>query len=142
MIVLDTNVLSESMKPNADPNVMAWLNDQSPTSVWLTTITVAELRYGAARLDPGKKRTALESLIETYVSTVFESRIAVFDLPATILFAERAADARRRGREVKGFADAAIAAIALAKGFAVVTRDTGPFRDMGVEVIDPWQLQI
>lgn len=139
MIVLDTNVLSESMKPDADPNVIAWLNDQSPASVWLTTITVAELRYGVAQLERGRKRTRLEGLVEAYVSDVFEGRIASFDLPATTLFAERAAEARRRGRAVKGFADAAIAAIALAKGFAVATRDTGPFREMGVEVINPWK---
>jgi predicted nucleic acid-binding protein len=125
------------MKPQPDTNVMAWLNAQAPASVWLTTITVAELRYGAARLDPGRKRSGLEGLISAYVEEVFKDRIASFDLPATVLFAERAANARRKGSMVE-FADGAIAAIALARGFAVATRDARPFIDMGVEVIDPW----
>ncbi|ORE92709.1 PIN domain-containing protein [Aurantimonas sp. 22II-16-19i] len=138
MIVLDTNVLSETMKPDPDPNVIAWLNRQSPSSLWLTTITVAELRYGAAKLPHGRRRMAFERMIEAYVSDAFRNRIATFDLPATTMFARRAADAARAGREVKGFADAAIAAIALAKGFSVATRDVRPFDDMGVAVVDPW----
>jgi len=139
MIVLDTNVVSEIQKQNVDPNVEAWFDRQALASLWLTTVVVAELRYGAALLDPGKKRTAFEKLIDTYVDELFAGRIAAFDLSSTTLFAANAAEAKRDGREVKGFADAAIAAIALSKGFAVATRDVRPFQDMGVEVINPWQ---
>lgn len=139
MIVLDTNVLSETMRPDPDPNAMEWLNAQSPASLWLTAITIAELRYNAAKLPRNQRRTALESLIDTYILDVFAGRIAPFDLSATTLFAERAADA---AQEVRGFADAAIAAIALARGFAVATRNTAPFKAMGVdEVIDPWRFR-
>lgn len=138
MIVLDTNVVSEIQRPGADANVVAWFDAQSLPTLWLTTITVAELRYGVALLDPGRRRAALERLIETYVENLFAGRIAGFDLAATAVFADRAARARQQGREVRGFADAAIAAIALSRGFAVATRDAGPFRDMGVTIIDPW----
>ncbi len=138
MIFLDTNVISEIQKQNVDPNVEAWFDRQSLESLWLTTIVVSELRYGAALLDPSKKRTAFEKLIGAYVDGLFAGRIATFDLSSTTLFAAHAAEAKRSGREVKGFADAAIAAIALSKGFAVATRDVRAFRDMGVEVINPW----
>ena len=139
MIVLDTIVVSEIQKQNVDPNVEAWFDRQALASLWLTTIGVAELRYGAALLELGKKRAALEKLIAAYVDGLFAGRIAEFDLPCTTFFAARAAEAKRNGREVKGFADAAIAAIALSKGFAIATRDVRPFRDMGVQVINPWQ---
>ncbi|SMC78622.1 hypothetical protein SAMN06297251_10868 [Fulvimarina manganoxydans] len=140
MIVLDTNVLSEMMKSSPDPNVSAWLNAQKRSTLWLTTITVAELRYGAARLAEGRRRAALEHLIDTYVDEGFPERIAAFDLAAASLFARHTADAARQGREIAGFADAAIAAIALSKGFSVATRDTGPFLAMGVDVINPWRV--
>lgn len=139
MIVLDTNVVSEIQKAAADPNVEAWFDRQALESLWLTTVTVAELRYGIAQLDPGTKRIALEQLVETYVGDLFAGRIADFDLSSTTTFAAHAAEAKRKDREVKGFADAAIAAIALSKGFVVATRDVRPFQDMGVEVIDPWR---
>nr|WP_280890336.1 PIN domain-containing protein [Jiella mangrovi] len=135
--MLDTNVLSEAMKPNPDSNVLAWLNQQSPSTLWLTTITVAELRFGVAKLPEGKRHAALENLVESYIALFF-GRIASFDMPATVAFAAHAAGAARRGREVKGFADAAIAAIAVSNGFSVATRDIRPFVDMGVQVINPW----
>lgn len=138
MIVLDTNVVSEIQKAEADHAVEAWFDRQALPSLWLTTITVAEMRYGTALLPPGKKRTSLDRLIETYIENLFADRIAPFDLSATSIFADRAAAAAGRGRKIDGFADAAIAAIALSKGFAVATRDARPFRDMGVQVINPW----
>lgn len=137
MIVLDTNVISETMRSEPDANVMRWLNAQHLDSLWLTTITVAELRFGAARLAEGKRRTALAERIETAVSGIFGGRIADFDIEAAGLLAERAAKAEARGERV-GFADAAIAAIALTKAFAVATRDSRPFQNMGVDVVNPW----
>jgi predicted nucleic acid-binding protein len=137
MIVLDTNVLSETMRKEPHPNVMAWLNAQDLDALWLTSITVAELRFGAARLPSGKRRSALIEHIETAVSEIFAGRIAEFGIDAAGFLAERAAEAEAHGKRVE-FADAAIAAIALAKGFSVATRDIEPFRAMGVDVIDPW----
>ena len=139
MIFLDTNVISETMKPGPDPFVMEWLNRQDLGSLWLTVITVAELRYGVARLEPGRRRNDLETRINAMVNEVFSSRVASFNESATGVFADKAASARRKGRMVE-FADAAIAAIAISSGFAIATRDTGPFLDMGAEVIDPWRV--
>ena len=85
----------------------------------------------------GKRRSALAERIETAVTGMFKGRIADFGIEAAGLLAERAANAEARGERV-GFADAAIAAIALTKGFAVATRDTRPFQNMGVDVINPW----
>ncbi|MBL4543568.1 MAG: PIN domain-containing protein [Rhodobacteraceae bacterium] len=142
MIVLDTNVLSETMAAAPDPAVVAWLNAQALETVYLTAITVAELRYGAALMPPGRKRRRIEDLTASYVDDLFADRILAFDLSATLLFAERAAAARRQGRELPGFADAAIAAIALSRGFQVASRDTGPFEAMGASVTNPWTVPI
>ena len=137
MIILDTNIVSETMKPMPDSGVMDWLNMQDMASLWLTSITVAELRFGVANLAEGKNRTQLGERIETLVWNAFDGRVKDFDVPATVFLADRAAAARRIGRKVE-FADAAIAAIALTHGFAVATRDTRPFLDMGCDVINPW----
>lgn len=137
MIVLDTNVISETMRVEPNANVMAWLNDQHLASLWLTTVTVAELRFGAARLAEGRRRSTLIERIETAVTEIFSGRIAVFDVDAAKFLADRAAAAEARGERVE-FADAAIASTALVRGFSVATRDTAPFRAMGVEVVDPW----
>ncbi|MDE0047906.1 MAG: PIN domain-containing protein [Rhodospirillaceae bacterium] len=137
MILLDTSVVSETMRPAPDPGVMDWLNQQELESLWLSVITVMELRFGAALLAPSARRQIFENGIDETVDRVFRGRIKHLDEPAVRVFADRAATARRNGRRV-GFADAAIAAIAVASGFHVATRDTAPFRDMGASVINPW----
>ena len=138
MILLDTNVISETMKPRPNSGVMEWLNEQDLDSLWLPVITVMELRFGAALLEPGPQRQKLESKIDETVNKIFRSRIKYLDDPATQVFANQAATAQRNGRRV-GFADAAIAAIAIASGFSIATRDTAPFRDMGADVTNPWR---
>lgn len=137
MILLDTNVVSETMKPRPNAGLMEWLNSQDLDSLWLPIITVMELRFGAALLEPGPRRRNLESRIDETVYKVFGGRIKYLDDPAAPVFADRAAAAQRNGRQV-GFADSAIAAIAIAAGFCIVTRDTAPFHDMGAKVINPW----
>ena len=137
MILLDTNVISETMNPRPNAGVMSWLNDQDLDSLWLPVITVMELRFGAALLGPGVRRQTLESRIDETVDQVFKGRIKHLDDTATHVFADRAAAARRNGRRV-GFADAAMAAIAIASGFSIATRDTAPFQELGAEVINPW----
>jgi len=137
MILLDTNLVSETMKPAPNPGVMEWLNRQDLASLWLPVITVMELRFGAALLAPGPRRRALESGIDEAVERVFKGRIKPLDEPAARVFAVRAAAARRNGHPI-GFADAAIAASAIHSGFRVATRDTAPFRNMGAEVVNPW----
>lgn len=137
MIILDTNVISETMRGEPDGNVMVWLNAQHLASLWLTSVTVAELRFGAALLAEGKRRSKLIERIELAIDDIFAGRVAAFDVDATAIFAARAAGAQARGMQV-GFADAAIAAIALSKGFSVATRDVAPFHAMGVDVMEPW----
>ena len=107
MIILDTNVVLEIQKQNVNQNVETWFDRQILASLWLTTIVVAELRYGAALLDPGKERTAFERLVAAYIDELFAGRISAFDLSSTSHFATHAANAKRNDREVIGFADAA-----------------------------------
>ena len=137
MILLATNVLSETMNPRPDSGVMDWLNEQDLDSLWLPVITVMELRFGAALLEPGPQRRKLESNIDETVNRIFRGRTKSLDDPGTQVFADQAATAQRNGRRF-GFADAAIAASAIASGFSIATRDTAPFRDMGADVTNPW----
>ena len=138
MIILDTNVISEIPRDSANPNVIAWFDRQSLSTLWLTSITVAEMNYGTALMPEGKKRRATEQLNEVYVDEFFKDRIAHFDLDCARYFALQAAKAKAQGLEVRGFADAAIAAIAWSKGFKVATRDVAPFKAMECDVINPW----
>ena len=139
MIILDTNVISETQKPNPDPNVMAWLDSLDPSITYLTAITVAEMVFGVDRLPAGKRRTALSQGVSAIVETDFYGRILPFDATAAYYFGPVAAAAEKGGIKVT-FADGAIAAIARANNLCpVATRDEGPFLAMGVDIINPWK---
>ncbi len=138
MILLDTNVLSELMRPSPEPKVERWLSAQPEASVFISAITEAELRYGAALLPDGKRKVALVSEIEGMLEENFSGRILSFDSPAARIFAVIAADRRRGGRPISQ-ADAQIAAIARSRGAALASRNTSDFDDCGITVIDPWQ---
>ncbi len=138
MIVLDTNVISEIMSPKPNDNVVFWLNCQDVRTLFVTAVSVAELRFGIARLDAGRRRSDLLARLELMLARVFEGRILPFGERAAEVFAERLAAARRNGQAV-GFQDGMIAASIAAAGFVVATRDGGPFEAMGLDVIDPWQ---
>lgn len=138
MIVLDTNVVSEIMRPAPDPLVIDWLNRQEITTLHLTTISLAELRYGIACLDPGRRRDDLDARLARMLAQVFPGRVLVFTDEAAREYATRMADARRRGLSV-GFADGAIGAIAAAAGYTVASRDVAPFEALGINVVDPWR---
>jgi toxin FitB len=137
MIILDTNVISEAMKPRPDPAVSAWLNDQAAETLHLSSVTVAELLFGIAALPAGRRRNLLGKTLDGLMA-LFEDRVLPFDLDAAARYAELAVAARPAGR---GFptADGYIAAIAASRNFLVATRDTGPFEAAGVGVIDPWR---
>lgn len=137
MIVLDTNVFSEPLRPVPAPQVLAWLDRQSPATLYLTAINVAELMDGVARLPEGRRRTELEAALATRVLPLFAGRVLPFDEVAAFSFARLQARARASGCAI-GLADAQIAAIATSRGFAVATRDAAPFVAAGVDVIDPW----
>ena len=139
MILLDTNVVSEPLRSSPDPRVIKWIDAQPLETLFLSAITVAELRAGVALLPAGKRRAGLHKGLETRVLPLFAGRVLPFDLGCTQAYAELMAKARASGLAIAS-ADGYIAAIAAANGFTVATRDTGPFEAAGAAVINPWQL--
>ncbi|HMO47392.1 MAG TPA: type II toxin-antitoxin system VapC family toxin [Rubrivivax sp.] len=138
MILLDTNVMSEPLRPAPDPRIVAWVDAQPLETLFLCAITVAELRAGVALLPAGKRRSGLQQSLEKRVLPLFAGRVLPFDLACTQAYAELLAKARAAGRAITT-ADGYIAAIAVANGLAVASRDTGPFVAAGAAVINPWQ---
>lgn len=139
MIILDTNVLSEPMRAESNPAVAEWLDRQATDTLYLTTVTLAELLLGVELMPLGVRRSKLEARIAAVVNTFGEQRTLGFDTRAARLFAVMIARARGAGRTI-GVADGQIAAIAAAHGFVVATRETAPFIAAGVPVIDPWEV--
>jgi len=137
MILLDTNVVSEPVRPAPDVRVIEWINAQSVETLYLSTITVAELRAGVALLPAGKRRAGLLEDLEKRVLPTFAGRVLPFDMASTAAYAELLARVRAAGRGIET-ADAYIAAIAIANGFSVATRDASPFEAAGLTVINPW----
>ncbi len=137
MIILDTNVLSALMQQQADAQVVAWLDDQPAESVWLTSITLFEARYGLALLAPGKRRTTLQERFERLIHDDLENRVLMFDANAAAQAAILAAQRKARGRPVD-MRDTFIAGIALARRAQLATRNLRHFDDLSVAVVDPW----
>ena len=138
MILIDTNVVSEPWKPQPDLRVLAWLDAQTIETLSLSSITVAELRAGIALMSAGKRRDSLYENLEKRLLPMFANRVLSFDMACTKAYAELLAKSRAAGLAVET-ADAFIAAVALANGFAVATRDTTPFEAAGLGVINPWE---
>ncbi len=137
MIVLDTNIVSELLRPAPEPKVEAWLAAQDGGQVYLTAISEAELRYGVAILADGKRRDALAGAIDAMLREDFRDRILPFDSAAAEAFAAIAAERRGAGRPISQF-DCQIAAIGRAQGATVATRNARDFEGCGIEVVDPW----
>jgi predicted nucleic acid-binding protein len=137
VIILDTNVVSEPLRPKPLPAVVEWLDAQSAETLYLTTVSLAEIRYGIAALPRGRRRTRLHELFETQFVPAFAGRILSFDEPASATYGDLRAKARAAGRAIGDF-DALIAAIASSRDFVVATRDTSPFEAAGVEVVNPF----
>lgn len=137
MIVLDTNVVSEAMKPEPAPAVRDWLDEQAAETLFLSSVTAAELLFGIGVLPDGKRKQKLTTTLYGLLR-LFEGRILPFDIDAARHYADLAVAARKGG---KGFPtpDGYIAAIATAHGFVVATRDVSAFKAAGVPVIDPWK---
>jgi predicted nucleic acid-binding protein len=138
VILLDTNVVSEASRPGGNAKLITWLDSQATETLHLSTITVAELLFGIAVLPDGHRKRALEENLHDLVLPLFEDRILPFDMAATGTYAAIRAKARAAGQAIAS-ADGFIAAIALAHGLTVATRDTSPFEAAGVPVINPWQ---
>ncbi|OQW70035.1 MAG: VapC toxin family PIN domain ribonuclease [Proteobacteria bacterium ST_bin11] len=137
MILLDTNVVSEPLKASCDKSVLSWIDEQVIETLYLSTISLAELRFGIAVLPEGKRRDTLSASLEQQVLPLFAGRILLFDEQASQAYAALRASARSAGQAI-ATADGFIAAIAMAHGFAVATRDTSPFEAVGLKVINPW----
>ncbi len=137
MIVLDTNVVSEPLRSRPHSAAVDWLDRQVIETLYLTTITLAELRFGVASLPAGRRRDRLGARIEDEVIGAFTGRILAFDEPASVAYATLRARARDQGLTL-GATDAYIAGIVAAHGFAIATRDRAPFEAAGVAVIDPF----
>lgn len=137
MILLDTNVVSEAIKPESHPSVRAWLDAQLAETLFLPSITIAELLFGIGALPDGRRKSVLAARIDGLLE-VFAGRILPFDTRAAQHYADLAVKACAGG---KGFPtpDGYIAAIAAAHGFAVASRDTSAFNAAGLTVIDPWE---
>lgn len=137
MIVLDTNVLSEALKPVPSGIVLRWLAAQAPSAVFTTTITLGEVLYGIEALPLGKRRMRLLAAVEKMFAEQFAGRILPFDEDAARLFARIVASRNAEGRPISQL-DAMIAAIARFHRAAVATRNTADFEHCGIQVIDPW----
>ena len=137
MIVLDTNVVSEAMQAQPTPAVRAWLDAQVAETLYLSSITLAEMLFGIGTLPVGRRKDAMTKTLDGLLD-LFADRVLAFDAEAAWRYAELAVAARAAG---KGFslADGYIAAIARARGFIVATRDVAPFQALGITVINPWE---
>lgn len=137
MIILDTNVVSEAMKPEPNKAVRAWLNNQASETLYLSSVALAELLYGIGALPAGRRKEMLAQALDGLMG-LFRDRVLPFDADAARCYADLAITARATGR---GFPtpDGYIAAIAASRGFIVASRDTAPYQAVGVSVIDPWQ---
>ncbi len=140
MILLDTNVISEPLQPVPNPRVIEWIDAQAIETLFLSAITVAELRFGISVLPAGRRKDRLVTRLENEVLPLFAERILPFDLAESQSYGDLMARARARGTPI-GKADGLIAATAAARGLAVATRDTAPFLVAGLDVIDPWSPQ-
>lgn len=136
MIVLDTNVVSEAMRPRPDPAVLSWLNDQTIETLYLSSVTLAELLFGLGVLPTGARKNDLAAGLDRLLA-LFQGRVLAFDRDAARLYADMADQSRSVGRPLP-LADGYLAATAASHGFAVATRNVVHFRDTGVELIDPW----
>ncbi len=137
MIILDTNVLSEPLRPRPDAHVLRWLDRQAPDTLHVTTVTVAELWSGIALLAAGRRRTQLQQALELEVLPLFEGRILDFGRDAARAFGTVHAKARAAGNAID-FADCAIAAIAATRRYLVATRNVKDFAGTGARLLNPW----
>ena len=136
MIILDANVVSEAMKAEPNVAVRRWLNRQAAETLYLSSVTLAELMFGIEALPAGKRKKNLMQACDGLM-VLFEERVLSFDLDAARHYARLAVKAKGAGR---GFPtpDGYIAAIAASRSFIVSSRDTGPYDAAGVTVINPW----
>lgn len=136
-VLLDTNVVSELLRPSPNPAVESWVAGHEASDLCFSAVGEAELRYGVALLPAGRRRDALAGAVEAILREDFEDRLLPFDSRAAREYANIAASRRTAGRPVAP-ADCRIAAIARSRDLAVATRNVRDFADMEIELVDPW----
>jgi predicted nucleic acid-binding protein len=137
MIILDTNVVSAAMRDDVEPRIRAWLDDRPPESIWLTSITVFEIRFGIQILAEGRKRRQLESDFARALTEDFEGRVLDFDNPAAEAAAAFSAQRKLGGRPME-LRDTLIAGIVVSRRAELATRNVRHFEDLDISVINPW----
>lgn len=140
MIILDTNVLSALMQHQPDPVVVAWLDLQPAQSIWISSITLFEARYGLELMASGQRKAGLQERFEQLIREDLENRVVLFDANAALQAAQLAAQRKMRGRPVD-MRDTFIAGIALARRATLATRNIKHFDDLLTSVINPWDEQ-
>jgi toxin FitB len=138
MILLDTNVISETLRKRPDPGVSNWLDERPEEELWTTSVVIAELLSGIELMPSGRKQRALRDAVEGMIVEDFRGQILTFDLPAARQYAQILAMRRKLGRPLREL-DAQIAAIARAHGAALATRDVNDFLGCGIAVVNPWE---
>lgn len=139
MTVLDTNVISEVMGTAPSKGVLDWLDRQEPSSMYLTTITIAELSYGLEVLPDGKRKRTLQERFDLFVTKGFGERILNFDERAARMYSHVMAQRKRIGRPMSTL-DGQIAAITLVNGFAIATRNGSDFEGLALTILNPFEL--
>lgn len=137
MIVLDTNVVSELMRPVPNPAVLSWVDAQSDRDLWLCSVVVSELLYGLARLPMGSRRAQLTRAFEAMLAEDFAGRVLAFDLPAAVVYADLVSLREQQGQPL-AMPVAQIAATCLAHGARLATRNVRDFEGLGLSWVNPW----
>jgi predicted nucleic acid-binding protein len=138
MILIDTNVLSEPIRPHGNPLIARWLNTYPAEQLFLSAVSLGEALAGLAAMPIGRRRQSLELALDSLTNEIFPDRILPYDADTARIYAIVLSKARSRGIAIAG-PDAQIAAIAIQHGFAVATRDVMLFRGVGLRVINPWE---
>ena len=137
MIVLDTNVVSELVRPTPNPQVLRWLDNRPPDTLWLCSVVAAELLYGVARLPIGRRKQQLAAALQAIIHEDFDMRVLPFDLEASLVYADIVARQESKGQPVS-MADAQIAATCLRYDATLATRNVRDFEGLGVALVNPW----
>jgi Predicted nucleic acid-binding protein, contains PIN domain len=137
MIILDTNVVSEALKPGRDEAVIVWLDEQSAETLYLTATSLSELLIGIAIMPDEKRKNEISAALKTLVTKLFSSRVLPFDQEAAVAYSALVSSARAAGKAVS-LPDGQIGAVASVHGFTVATRDVAPFEALGIPFVNPW----
>ncbi len=141
MILLDTNVISAVMRQAPDPQVITWLDRQPRSSLWTTSITILEIKFGLQIMAAGRKRSLTMTLFERLLNEQIQERVVSFDTAAAQYAADVMAVRQKTGHPVD-LRDTMIAGIALATGATLATRNTKHFADVDLPLINPWEIEL